>query len=311
MPRTGAPPITGLTPTTGRGRRCAARRARRGSRGSCRRRRPGSTAGARPRRRRRARRARRARASPSRGSSARSARAGSAARCRTHHSSKWISRPSSVTTCVSTSSSVIGSSVHARLPPLGAGGAVTSRQRQPGAQQLGAGQVRRQVEVAEREPLPARGRTRRGRRSSRRISSRRPQPCSSCTAPPSVYMSVSRSGQTRTPCSHMSSPVFAMTVTSRRRSPTRCEQAAREAGAADAAGQDGDLHGLLLGAGGSVGSWNAMTGRPVRGCVEDVGLDAVDVAQQGRAQHVARVARPRRGARRRARARARRTRRRG
>ena len=43
---------------------------------------------------------------------------------------------------------------HARRPPLGEAGR-DLRQRQPGPEQLGPGQVGRQVQVAEREPLPA------------------------------------------------------------------------------------------------------------------------------------------------------------
>src|SRR5258708_220835 len=44
-------------------------------------------------------------------------------------------------------------------------------------------------------------------------SSARPQPCSGLIPPPRGYMTRSRSGQTRRPCSVMSSPVLPMTVT--------------------------------------------------------------------------------------------------
>ena len=46
------------------------------------------------------------------------------------------------------------------------------------------------------------------------VSPSRPQPWSSLMPPPSVYITVSRSGQTRRPNSVMSSPVFPMTVIS-------------------------------------------------------------------------------------------------
>ncbi len=46
------------------------------------------------------------------------------------------------------------------------------------------------------------------------VSSARPQPWSSEMPPPSVYITVSRSGQTRRPNSQMSSAVLPMTVTS-------------------------------------------------------------------------------------------------
>ena len=136
--------------------------------------------------------------------------AGSAARCRTHHSSKWISWPSAVTTCVSTSSSVIGSSVTPGAH-RSARRAVTCDSGSPSR----SSSVRARWVARSRSPSVNHSQPRPyAARSSlvRRLSSRRPQPWSSCTAPPSVYIRVSRSGQTRTPCSHMSSPVFAMTV---------------------------------------------------------------------------------------------------
>ncbi|SKT65673.1 Uncharacterised protein [Mycobacteroides abscessus subsp. abscessus] len=40
------------------------------------------------------------------------------------------------------------------------------------------------------------------------VSPRCPQPRSGSTAPPSVYMQVSRSGQILTPCIQASSPMF-------------------------------------------------------------------------------------------------------
>src|ERR1700733_6129527 len=46
------------------------------------------------------------------------------------------------------------------------------------------------------------------------VSSARPQPCCSLMPPPRVYMTVSRSGQTRRPNSVMSSPVLPTTVIS-------------------------------------------------------------------------------------------------
>src|SRR4051812_856490 len=46
------------------------------------------------------------------------------------------------------------------------------------------------------------------------VSSDLPQPCSSWMPPPSVYITVSRSGQMRRPNSVRSSPVFPITVTS-------------------------------------------------------------------------------------------------
>ncbi len=62
--------------------------------------------------------------------------------------------------------------------------------------------------------------------------------------PPRVYITVSRSGQTRRPCTQMSSPVLPMTVISA--SGRAGLQAAQEAGAADAAGEDRDAHPVIL-----------------------------------------------------------------
>src|SRR5271157_1705056 len=47
-----------------------------------------------------------------------------------------------------------------------------------------------------------------------KVSPARPQPCSVLMPPPSVYITVSRSGQTRRPNKVMSSPVFPTTVIS-------------------------------------------------------------------------------------------------
>jgi len=49
---------------------------------------------------------------------------------------------------------------------------------------------------------------------TRKVSPARPQPCASSMPPPSVYITVSRSGQTRSPWTHRSSPVLPITVTS-------------------------------------------------------------------------------------------------
>ena len=99
-----------------------------------------------------------------------------------------------------------------------------------------------------REPLRLRRRRRRARPARGGVSSARPQPCPSWMPPPRVYITVSRSGQTRSPNRVMSSPVLPMTVTwsSPARSGVAVEvgaQAAQEPGAADAAGQCRDAHG--------------------------------------------------------------------
>ena len=79
------------------------------------------------------------------------------------------------------------------------------------------------------------------------VSSRRPQPRSRSMPSPSVYMTVSRSGQTFRPCTQMSSAVLATTVTSASRRDTGQEALAdavqeplEELRAAHPAGQHGD-----------------------------------------------------------------------
>ena len=71
---------------------------------------------------------------------------------------------------------------------------------------------------------------------------------------PRVYITVSRSGQTLSPCTQMSSAVLATTVTAG--GPHRCARQAQDAlqepGAADASGEDGDA---LEGA-----SWGSNSG---------------------------------------------------
>ena len=70
-------------------------------------------------------------------------------------------------------------------------------------------------------------------------SSARPQPCSWLMPPPSVYITVSRSGQTRRPNRVMSSPVLPITVIWASGAAAKAPQEAR---GADAAGEHGNPH---------------------------------------------------------------------
>ena len=75
------------------------------------------------------------------------------------------------------------------------------------------------------------------------VSSVRPQPRSVSMPSPRVYITVSRSGQTLSPCTQMSSPVLATTRDlgcSLAGALDQPQQALQEAGAADAAGEHGD-----------------------------------------------------------------------
>ena len=79
------------------------------------------------------------------------------------------------------------------------------------------------------------------------VSSRRPHPRSWSMPSPRVYITVSRSGQIFSPCTHQSSPVLAITVTSASRA-TPGQAAGRDAvqesleepRTAHAAGEHGD-----------------------------------------------------------------------
>ena len=86
----------------------------------------------------------------------------------------------------------------------------------------------------------ARRRTRASSSITRQLSSRRPQPRSASAPPPRVYIIVSRSGQIRRPCRVMSSAVLPITVIIGVRIRPRGRRA--RTGAADATGQDHDLH---------------------------------------------------------------------
>ena len=79
------------------------------------------------------------------------------------------------------------------------------------------------------------------------VSSRRPQPRSGSMPSPSVYITVSRSGQTLSPCTHRSSAVLAMTVISASAATPgsavggdAVPEPLEELGAAHAAGEDGE-----------------------------------------------------------------------
>ena len=86
------------------------------------------------------------------------------------------------------------------------------------------------------------------------VSSRRPQPRSGSMPSPRVYITVSRSGQTFSPCTHRSSAVLATTVTPASGAAPGSEPGAEgvqepleEPRAADPAGQHRDLtHGHSL-----------------------------------------------------------------
>ena len=101
---------------------------------------------------------------------------------------------------------------HPGLPPvaqrLGDGA-----QRVARAEHLRPHDVRGEVAVAEPEPLRSDA-VRRELLLDWKVSSVRPQPCSSLMPPPRVYITVSRSGQTFSPNRWMSSPVLPMTVMS-------------------------------------------------------------------------------------------------
>ena len=103
-------------------------------------------------------------------------------------------------TCVSTGSSLIGSSrTPSRAAPTARKRRGHLRQRSALAEQPGAGDVGGEVAVAEREPvrlLAVCGELLCDREASR---PRGPSPGSSWMPPPRVYMTVSRSGQTRSP----------------------------------------------------------------------------------------------------------------
>ena len=156
MPRTTRPPMIGETPTTRAPVRTERFADARAPPGSGRSRRPGSTA-----RSARRRPPRSPRATPGAGRRGVDTRVVerapgcSAARCRVHHSWKCIARSRRwSTTIVSTSASVMGSrrapsGQRARHPLEHLGG------RETLAQPSGAGEVRAEVEVAEREPRPA------------------------------------------------------------------------------------------------------------------------------------------------------------
>ena len=119
---------------------------------------------------------------------------------------------SATTMWVSTRSSVIGSS---RTPgrQRAQSASVTAAQRVAGVEHLGAHDVRGQVAVAEPEPLRPDA-VRRELLLRREGLVRSAPALLSSMPPPRVYMTVSRSGQTRRPNSVMSSPVLPMTVIS-------------------------------------------------------------------------------------------------
>ena len=135
---------------------------------------------------------------------------------------------SAIAMCVSTRSSVIGSSRTPGLPApaqrLGHLARAGSRPRASGCAPGGwRGRGRRARTRSARRRTP---RARPWRARSRRV---RPQPRSGSMPSPRVYITVSRSGQTLSPCSQMSSAVLATTVTSAsastREPPRRCRAA--------------------------------------------------------------------------------------
>ena len=77
------------------------------------------------------------------------------------------------------------------------------------------------------------------------VSCRRPQPRSGSMPSPRVYITVSRSGHTLSPCTQMSSAVLATTVTEVARAGAldEAQQSLQEARPADAAGEHGDARG--------------------------------------------------------------------
>ncbi len=143
------------------------------------------------------------------------ASAGTEARSRTQYSWKWIalrSPSSSTATCVSTRSSVIGMSFTPGFQRSHSA-SVTALSGYPAAIIW----VRTMWVAKSRSPSPNHsGPTPYAASSSLRwkVSSARPQPCSSLMPPPRVYITVSRSGQTFSPKRWMSSPVLPMTVMS-------------------------------------------------------------------------------------------------
>ena len=155
-----------------------------------------------------------------------------------------------MTTWVSLRSSVAGSS---RAPGFqrAHSASVTCRQRVAGAQHLAAHQMGGQIAVAESEPVRLHavgGEFLLGVPGFVAC----PQPRSGSIPPPRVYMQVSRSGQIRTPCIQASSPTLTIAVSSWS-SEARCRagelaeaqqllDTEQEAGAADAADQNRDLH---------------------------------------------------------------------
>ena len=143
------------------------------------------------------------------------AMAGTAACSRTHHSWKWMLRRlpfSSMSTCVCTGSSDIGSS---RTPGchLRQSSSVAADSGRPAASiWVRAMCVARSLSprANQSEPAPYAASS----RCTVKDSAARPQPCSSLMPPPSVYMTVSRSGHTCRPYRMISSPVLPMTVIS-------------------------------------------------------------------------------------------------
>src|SRR3954451_3263357 len=136
-------------------------------------------------------------------------RAATSACKRTHHSWKWIVEPSSSKTWVSTSSFVAGS----KRPPgcqRSHNRRVTSSRPTPSRSHI----VRAMWVARSRSPSPNHAGPAPYEASSsfnRNVSSSRPQPRSAEMPPPSVYITVSRSGQIRRPHISTSSPVFRMT----------------------------------------------------------------------------------------------------
>src|SRR4051794_8757396 len=131
---------------------------------------------------------------------------------RTHHSWKCTVRPSASVTCVSTRSSVAGSS---RTPGChrSHNRAVTSDSVIPSASHW----VRSRWVARSRSPRPNHVGSAPYVASSsrtRKLSSARPQPRSAEMPSPRVYITVSRSGQTRSPNIVMSSPLLPTTVMS-------------------------------------------------------------------------------------------------
>ena len=225
MPRTTEPPIIGESPTTGARRRGSASRM------------PGDAEDRADRHHRVRRREQHRRPPPgsprapreplsrsrprAAGTRARAARLG----CGPTTPRSAARRLGSVTTCVSTSSSVAGS----RRTPSGQRAVSRSTTAESGSPS------RSSADRAMWVPRSRSPRVNQGQPTPYAVSSAltrsdspaRPQPRTASFTPASAYMSESRSGVTRSPASHRSSPVFATTVIAGERAGSRRPRARR------------------------------------------------------------------------------------